>query len=238
MLFEQFDLPILKFVTSLGGRSEYVDNIIGCISRFDTFKGVAMMALLWAAWFHNPPNETAEQRDKRQQQVLITFVGSIVAVVISRVMQRLITVHSRPALANLGLQFPTYPDSLPMNMWSSFPSDHTMLFCALATGLWQINRRMGYLAFFWAFVVVSLPRIYLGFHYPSDVLSGVIFGIIAMWAFEKLPVHNLAARTLAWQKTYPGWFFALAFLATDALAHLFDDMRFISSALLRALHGG
>jgi undecaprenyl-diphosphatase len=238
MLFEQFDLPILRLTTSLGGQSAAFDNFVGILSRFDTFKGVTMMALLWMAWFYRVPAENEEQTDARQKQVLITFIGSIAAVVVSRIMQRRINIHMRPALDHLGLNFPVYPDSLPLNTWSSFPSDHTMLFVAIATGLWRVNRAMSYFAFFWAFVVISLPRVYLGIHYPSDVVSGAVLGILFMLAFERLPLEKLAVRGLAWQKLHPGLFLFIFFFATDALAHLFDDIRNITSPLLHSLYGG
>jgi hypothetical protein len=56
--------------------------------------------------------------------------------------------------------------------WSSFPSDHACLFFALATGLCLISPVIGGLALLHASLIVSLPRIYLGLHYPTDVLAG------------------------------------------------------------------
>jgi len=237
MLFEQFDLPILKFTSGFVGKSPGFDRFIDCIARYDAFKGVAMMALLWLAWFYRPANEKPGREDERRVQLLITFAGSLAAVLLSRILQRLLDVHQRPGLANLGLTFPMYPDSMPLNSWNSFPSDHAMLFAALATGFWLVNRRLGVIAFVWAFFVVGLPRIYLGFHYPSDLVAGTLFGILVMLGFARLPLRTSAARLLAWSKAHPGLFYCAAFFATDQTAHLFDDVRGIASLLLKYFTG-
>jgi len=43
------------------------------------------------------------------------------------------------------------------------------------------------LIFIWA-ILVSYTRIYVGLHYPGDILTGWIWGILAGWAFYELMV--------------------------------------------------
>jgi undecaprenyl-diphosphatase len=225
MLLDQFDLPILKFLTGFAGRSDFVDRFAFALSDYDTFKGVVMMSLLWLAWFYREPGETPAQQDQRQIHLLIVFVGSVATVILSRILQLSLHFHKRPLLDGLDLKFPTVVDPATINPWNSFPSDHMMLFCALATGLWQVNRRIGGFAFFWTIIVIALPRIYLGVHYPSDIVAGILLGVLCMLGFERLPLQNGGARLLAWSKIHPALFFCGAFLATEQVAHLFDDVR-------------
>lgn len=59
----------------------------------------------------------------------------------------------------------------------SFPSGHTMSSFTAATVLWNENRKWGIAAAILA-VMIGFSRIYLSVHYPSDVLSGAVLGVI------------------------------------------------------------
>lgn len=60
---------------------------------------------------------------------------------------------------------------------SSFPSGHAAFYFALATIIFFYNRRWGV----WYFALSLLngaARIFVGVHWPLDVLSGVVLGIL------------------------------------------------------------
>jgi undecaprenyl-diphosphatase len=233
---DQFDLPILRFLTSFTGKSEAFDHLIHAVSSYDVFEGVFMMSLLWFSWFRGRAEEIDDERKKRRARLLIVLTGSIVIVAFSRVLQLVLNIHQRPLLSDLGLTFPTFIDRSLLNPWNSFPSDHSMLFFAFATGLWRIKRSLGMIAYLWQGIVIDLPRVYLGIHYPSDVAAGAALGIICMLAFEKLPLERPALRLVASGDSHQASFYAFAFLLTDQLAHLFDDLRHIAAAALRIIH--
>jgi undecaprenyl-diphosphatase len=58
---------------------------------------------------------------------------------------------------------------------ASFPSDHATMAGAVAAGLLLAHRTLGLLAAFLA-VVMAADRVYVGAHYPIDVLAGLAFG--------------------------------------------------------------
>jgi len=58
---------------------------------------------------------------------------------------------------------------------SSFPSDHTTVAAAIAGGLWTADRPLG-LGAALATVLLAADRLYLGVHYPTDVLAGALLG--------------------------------------------------------------
>ena len=58
---------------------------------------------------------------------------------------------------------------------STFPSDHATVASAVAIGLLLAHRRWGIAAAV-AAVVLASTRIYVGVHYPSDVLAGLCLG--------------------------------------------------------------
>ncbi|MCA1844960.1 MAG: phosphatase PAP2 family protein [Actinobacteria bacterium] len=77
----------------------------------------------------------------------------------------------------------------------SFPSDHATVVGAVAAGLWLANRRLGLVAAGLAFLM-AFSRVYVGAHYPGDVLAGLALGAgttLALW-----PLANRLLRpTLA-----------------------------------------
>ena len=67
----------------------------------------------------------------------------------------------------------------------SFPSNHAFNNFAAATFIYRFFPKLKWALFLTA-VLISVSRIYLGLHYPSDVLGGAIFGIISGYFFASL----------------------------------------------------
>lgn len=64
------------------------------------------------------------------------------------------------------------------NLSSSFPSGHAAFFFALALIVFSINRQWGW----WYFILAALnglSRIFVGVHWPFDILGGALVGIIS-----------------------------------------------------------
>ncbi len=57
----------------------------------------------------------------------------------------------------------------------SFPSDHAVMAGAVAAGLFLVSRRLGMLVAV-AALVMAFARVYVGAHYPADVLAGLLVG--------------------------------------------------------------
>ena len=71
----------------------------------------------------------------------------------------------------------------------SFVSSHAANTFAIATFLTAAMRQnkkwIGWILFPWA-LISSYSRIYLGFHYPGDIICGAILGILIGWLIWKL----------------------------------------------------
>lgn len=64
---------------------------------------------------------------------------------------------------------------LHCNTDPGFPSDHAVMAGAITAGLWLVRWRLGVLAAI-AAAVMAFARVYIGAHYPQDVLAGLLFG--------------------------------------------------------------
>ena len=235
--FDRFDLPILTFLTGFAGKSHAFDHLVNALSRFDLFKGIALMCLFWYIWANAPVNEASDVRERRHKRLIRVLIGTVLIGGLSRGLQLLLPIHQRPLFSHLGLNFPVtgfHPSSL--SNWNSFPSDHSMFFFALATGLWSVNRTAGLITLVWTIVIIDFPRVYLGIHYPSDVIFGALFGCLGMTVFLALPLERGDRVLAAWRHAHQGLFMALMFFMTDEVGHLLAELRELAQSIGHVAH--
>jgi undecaprenyl-diphosphatase len=67
----------------------------------------------------------------------------------------------------------------------SFPSGHTASSFASATVLYMYNRRWGIFGFALA-AVIAFSRLYFYVHYPTDIIGGMILGLISAMISVKI----------------------------------------------------
>lgn len=132
--------------------------------------GVLCLMLLYAWW-------SARQRADRAAMaaVLWTALGSVVCVAASLALKQVFT-ETRPCLA-LAPVATVQPCPGPSDY--SFPSDHTTIAAALAVGLWLVHRRLGVIAVALT-LIEGFSRVYLGQHYPHDVVAALILSAVIM----------------------------------------------------------
>lgn len=75
---------------------------------------------------------------------------------------------------------------------ASFPSDHAAAGFAIATALVIVHRRWGVAALAVA-AIMSYARVFVGVHYPGDVLAGALIGIALGWALMRWGRPPIAA---------------------------------------------
>ncbi len=202
-------------------------------SRTYLFNGAIIMAAYWCVWFLPGPNQD------RRQKIVMALIGAIIALIVARAFAAIVPYRVRPLYAlDIGYIRPNLPSGQNISGyedWSSFPSDQAALFFALAAGLWRCSRPIGVLAILVATLGVCAVRIYLGIHYPSDVITGAAIGVLCVYATARIGSNMLTRAILAFERDFPPAFYAAMFLVTFEIGSLFDDVRQFMHGVLVAL---
>lgn len=80
------------------------------------------------------------------------------------------------------------------NLYAAFPSLHAGFPVVAAAAAWQRNRLAGVLLAAWA-VIVWVAVVYLGEHYVSDVLGGVLYALAAVLATNVVSARRSRTRS-------------------------------------------
>ena len=75
----------------------------------------------------------------------------------------------------------------------SFPSGHAAFFFGLAMAVYFYNRRAGQWLFA-AATLISFARVFVGVHYPSDILAGALVGVLGGWLVVQLYVKIVSIK--------------------------------------------
>jgi len=206
-----------------------VNHAIKAVADLYMFKGLVLIPILWWIWFR-----PGEHRERQREMVIATIMSGLLALAVGRLLADLLPFRVRPIQnPDLHLHFPfaAQQDAM-LTAWSSFPSDHAMLWMSVATGIFIVWRGIGVLALLYTAIFICLPRAYLGYHYPTDILAGAAIGIAITFVMTRRSVRaRYATQSLRWIERYPGPSAMLAFVLCLELVTQFDELRkFVSSA--------
>jgi membrane-associated phospholipid phosphatase len=113
-------------------------------------------------------------------------IGTMVAVAVNQPIGNAVGEH-RP--------YTVYPHALLLvdkTTDFSFPSDHAVMAGAVAMGLFLVSRRLGLVALL-AALLMAFTRVYVGAHYPQDVVAGLLLGaaVVAIgWLLVASPLTS------------------------------------------------
>lgn len=148
-----------QWINSWAGYTSFLDEIMLVITNSVPYVAIAILLFLW---FSGKKKQTL---DRRRTAIYAAF-SSLMALFVNSIIH-LIYYHPRPFVAHhVHLLVHHAADS-------SFVSDHAVLVFAIAWTILMRNERIKYPIFIWA-TVVAISRIYVGVHYPADVMGSAL----------------------------------------------------------------
>lgn len=228
------DQGIILFLNHFAAKSWAFDSIINMIVRSDVIRGGLMVAMFTSAWYWGTGGTAREENRRR---LIAALIGTVVALVIARLIVIALPFKPRPIndpALSFVIPFGMTPETVRRD--SSFPSDTSALYFGLATGVLLVSRRLGLLAYSFAALVIALPRIYLGIHYPIDIVAGAGLGAFAVLLANLALLRTPLPRAVCnWARLRPAVFFPILFLLSFEMASTFDDARDIVSLLINVI---
>lgn len=224
-----FDLQVIAYLNQFARRSLAFDQTVVLISENGLLKGGVLAVLIWWAWF-----SSAHSSEKRSK-LMMALVSCALSISLGRALALTLPFRLRPQHdATLSFVVPYGSAREVLDGWSSFPSDHAVMFFSLSTALLFVERRLGVIALAFSAVAIALPRIYLGLHYPTDILAGAAVGVsLSVLSIRYLAPLNLVTSMVEFASAKPRVFAPVLFLCTYQIADMFNSSRALVSGLVK-----
>jgi undecaprenyl-diphosphatase len=172
------DYTLYKAINGLSG-SAFPDDVFKFLANYLRAIIVVLVALAFLVpWSRN----RAERRNGAVLATAAAGIALLVAQPITHLVDRTRPYIDHPAHAHLLISRSHDP---------SFPSDHATGAFALAFGIWLYDRTIGTVLLALA-AILAFSRVYVGTHYPGDVVAGALIGIaVAAALYLPAPARRL-----------------------------------------------
>jgi undecaprenyl-diphosphatase len=164
------DYQIFYTINSLAGTLSFLNPLMSLLAQDAQYLFILGVIFYWFS-------RTEQNRRMVGEALISVCLGLMVSGILGQLLYR-----DRPFVTHTVFQLIKHPAN------ASFPSDHTIAAFAIAMSIWIFHRKAG---IFWLILATAIgfSRIWVGVHYPSDVLAGVLIG-----ALSSVIIHLLFTR--------------------------------------------
>lgn len=182
-----FDTQGYHLLNQFAGHHALIDTMMAFIAQYSL---ELYIVLFIVAWFALPKSEIKQ----RHSLVIMGFAGVfglIINVLVSHI-------YFRPRPFTV-LARGTFTQLIPHSPDASFPSDHTTGSFGFAAASWGKTPKWFSIGFTFLGLFNAIARLYVGVHWPTDVIAGIVIGTICgrlLWRFNGLfqPLTNFGLR--------------------------------------------
>jgi undecaprenyl-diphosphatase len=159
------DYKMFKAINRLAGQYSLMDMLMILISKKARYVFIFVLGIIWF-------------RSDSDKKVVLNAVKSTVFTLLIDTLIKLFYFKPRPFMKRrVGIL-------IPSKMNSSFPSKHTLLSFAVSTSFILRERVLG-LFMMGLSLLTGLSRIWVGHHYPSDIIGSAFIGSITSVVIDK-----------------------------------------------------
>lgn len=161
MSFSQLNIDTFRAINDLGKQYSSLNSTMVFLAEYMVYFLCLIIIIYWFT-----------QSRKNKMMIIQAMVAFVIAEIIGKLAGKF----------HLNYQpFAVLPDVNKLvdhAVDNSFPSDHTILFFSICFSFWLVHKKTGSLLLTLAFCV-AISRIWVGVHYPFDVITGALIGIIS-----------------------------------------------------------
>jgi undecaprenyl-diphosphatase len=172
MSISQLNVDVFRAINDIGKEHTSLDPIAIFMADYMIFVLALGMLVYWFT-----------QTNKNRMMVIQAGVAFVLAEVLGKIAGTMYY-HNQPFT-----ELPHVNQLIAHAVNNAFPSDHSILFFSVCFSFLLVRKKEGWLWLVFA-CIVGVSRIWVGVHYPGDVLTGALIGIVAAlvayWIVPKL----------------------------------------------------
>ncbi len=219
----EIDQKITIWLNQFAHKMPMFDHFMYMIAENNLLKGGVVFAVFYFVWWDNA---SLKMNDNRKT-LITTLIAAFLAEITTIILSLSLPYRARPFTGkDIVFSMPFEVDIWWSKAISSFPSDHATLFTVLGLGIFMCNRKIGWLINAYILLLIFSPRLYLGFHYLTDLLGGIVIGTSFLFiALKTLKIKALSESIFVFSEKKPFLFYPILFLISYQLVDLFIETR-------------
>ncbi len=180
MFFSQFNIDAFRLINDLGKQYPYLNPVIVFLAEYMLYFLCLSIVVYWFT-----------RTNKNRMMVIQAVIAFILAEILGKIAGQFHS-HYQPFAV-----LPHVNQLIEHDIDNSFPSDHTILFFSVCISFWLVRKKGEWLWLMLPFCV-AISRIWVGVHYPIDVITGALLGVIsALFVYWLVPKLSSIKQLLA-----------------------------------------
>jgi undecaprenyl-diphosphatase len=165
------NMELFRLINNLANRNTVIDNIMIFFSNYVPFIFMAAIVIVFVLGI-------VKRNGESRKVAVSTGVFTLINLLINLIIRSIFHVY-RPFVNNKVNLL------VPHDTASSFPSNHATGTMSIAVGLAKYDRLLGITLTILS-IVVGFSRVFVGNHYPADVIGGYIIVFISNYLYNLL----------------------------------------------------